>query len=379
VPRAQTISRADKRLIAALARRDIDVSDTQLERWRQAGLLQSPVRHGLGRGRGSTSEYPPDAVDQAAELSALVRRGQPMERVALMMFARGRWVRPDALRDAYRYELKWFTKWLEARSVPNDPLASAEAIVDELDKFTKRDKRIKQWRRRLDHNWKASVRETAAKEAALNERAKPTPDDLARARAQHESPENTLRSALVGLVHVLLAGTPSYEDALAEFLDAAGVSGVAEERARPGIEALPPVLLLLTRVLEAVSLESLRRLIEEVSIEELQSARGAAHAMAAAFSNIIDEPSDTLIAFGALALVAVHRSLSSPESRILDAELAAMKDKSPARPLQRPAGTAHGKDLPHAAPAYLRPKERPRRSPRLRAQNPRRESTPGRR
>jgi hypothetical protein len=355
VPRAQTTSRADKQLIAALARREIQVSDTQLERWRQAGLLQTPVRHGRGRGRGSTSVYPAEAVDQAAELAGLVRRGRPVERVALMLFGRGRWVRDDALRDAYRHELESLANGFEARSLPGDPLASAEVIVDELDKLTKRDKRFKQWRRRLDHNWAASVNETAAKEAGLDGRAKPTAEHLAQAREQHESPENTLRSALVGQVHVLLTGEPSYQDALAEFLDATGISSVAEARARPGIEALEPVLERLTRILDTASLESLRRLIDTVSAKELEQARDEARAIAASFSHIFGEPSDTSIAYGALGLVAVRRAFDAPENRTLDTELAAMKDKSPARPLARPAGMANGKEASACDPSVPRP------------------------
>jgi hypothetical protein len=224
-------SRADRQLIAALKRRNIDVSATQLERWRQAGVLQAPVWHGLGRGRGSVSEYPPEAVEQAAELAGLVRRGRPMETVALMMFGRGRWVREDMLRDAYRRELDDLTRMIDRRAVSDDPLGIAEAIVDELERrFTQRDKRMRRWRRQLHDTWHAEVANTAMQEARRNGRSTETKNDLARAHEQHESPENMFRSALIALMHIVQTGEPHAEDALAELLDAAGVTTMVQDQ-----------------------------------------------------------------------------------------------------------------------------------------------------
>ena len=45
-----------------LSRFDGAVSPTQLERWQKAGLIPSPRRHGLGRGKGTVSLYDPRVI-----------------------------------------------------------------------------------------------------------------------------------------------------------------------------------------------------------------------------------------------------------------------------------------------------------------------------
>ncbi len=54
-------------------------------------------------------------------------------------------------------------------------------------------------------------------------------------------------------------------------------------------------------------------------------------------------------------------------------------DKSPARPLQRPAGMAHGKDTSACSPSLTPPPRAASPSPTATAQDPRREPAPGRR
>lgn len=49
-------------VIAAMADRGVHVSHYQLERWRAAGLIPRNVRHGLGRGSGSTSRPAPQML-----------------------------------------------------------------------------------------------------------------------------------------------------------------------------------------------------------------------------------------------------------------------------------------------------------------------------
>lgn len=85
-----TVSGATAALIAAVAEQGVTVSAYQIERWRTAGDLPRPVRHGQGRGRGVYSE-PPDeqTVQRAMMLARVSRRGSrrmgshPIERLAL--------------------------------------------------------------------------------------------------------------------------------------------------------------------------------------------------------------------------------------------------------------------------------------------------------
>lgn len=77
-------------LIQALAGQGVSVSAYQIERWRTAGALPRPKRHGRGRGKGVVSEPPDEStVQRALVLARASRRGSrrfgvhPIERVAL--------------------------------------------------------------------------------------------------------------------------------------------------------------------------------------------------------------------------------------------------------------------------------------------------------
>lgn len=83
------IGGATAALIKAVADRGVKVSPYQIERWRAAGELDRPVRHGRGRGRGTASEAPTDeTVHKTLALAATSRRGvrrfgaHPIERLA---------------------------------------------------------------------------------------------------------------------------------------------------------------------------------------------------------------------------------------------------------------------------------------------------------
>ncbi|MDX2819238.1 hypothetical protein PV410_43125 [Streptomyces sp. PA03-5A] len=80
-------SPADQELIAALAEQGLQVSLTQLERWRLAGLLPRHERHYLGRGRGSVSVLAPATVQIAAVLARHARQGRDLRWAVLDWFA----------------------------------------------------------------------------------------------------------------------------------------------------------------------------------------------------------------------------------------------------------------------------------------------------
>ncbi|MFB7293637.1 hypothetical protein [Actinacidiphila glaucinigra] len=80
-------SPADRELIAALAGQGLQVSLTQLERWRRAGLLPRHQRHYPGRGRGSVSILDPATVQIAAVLARHARQGRDLRWAVLDWFA----------------------------------------------------------------------------------------------------------------------------------------------------------------------------------------------------------------------------------------------------------------------------------------------------
>ena len=89
-------------MLDQLSKRGLSASAAQLERWRADGLLPTAVRTPLGRGRGSTSEYPPGAIEVAVVLAKLGGQGVPLHRGVLGLFFAGLPVPEDRLREAIR-------------------------------------------------------------------------------------------------------------------------------------------------------------------------------------------------------------------------------------------------------------------------------------
>ncbi|MEU0187069.1 hypothetical protein ABZ312_38845 [Streptomyces sp. NPDC006207] len=80
-------SPADRELIARLAEQGLQVSLTQLERWRRAGLLPRHERRYPGRGRGSVAVLHPATVRIAAVLARHARQGRDLRWAVLDWFA----------------------------------------------------------------------------------------------------------------------------------------------------------------------------------------------------------------------------------------------------------------------------------------------------
>jgi hypothetical protein len=82
-------SAADAELLNELATRGVRVTMTQLERWRATGLLAPNVRHGSGRGSGSTAQSPKGAADYVEALVTAAGQGRNHHRTALSLFTAG--------------------------------------------------------------------------------------------------------------------------------------------------------------------------------------------------------------------------------------------------------------------------------------------------
>lgn len=103
VPRGPT-SQADQDLLAALQAAGIDwVTEYQLERWRQAGALPAPVRRFLGRGKGSTSVYPPEAAAVAKALANHTYQGRSLHYAVLASFRESAPVPEPAVRRSMQW------------------------------------------------------------------------------------------------------------------------------------------------------------------------------------------------------------------------------------------------------------------------------------
>jgi hypothetical protein len=101
-----------------LAERGLPVSFPQVERWRSAGILPSNERHGLGRGRGSTSATSQDALLLAEAMALAVRPGRPLHEAVLRIFAVNPRVGQDFIpttrlplpEKAVRAALEWYLR-----------------------------------------------------------------------------------------------------------------------------------------------------------------------------------------------------------------------------------------------------------------------------
>ncbi|GLI00952.1 hypothetical protein [Phytohabitans aurantiacus] len=94
-------SKADAALIAAAGERGAVPTPTQLERWRAAGLLFRNEQHGAGKGRGSVSTVPAEALDLVVWLSAHARPGRRPTDLALEAFGAGLPVPESTVRGAW--------------------------------------------------------------------------------------------------------------------------------------------------------------------------------------------------------------------------------------------------------------------------------------
>ena len=122
-------SAADRNLIARLAEEDLQVTPTQLERWRQLGLIPRArvVRHAFGG--SAVSEHDEDVVISCAVLSQVSSRGRPWQYSALALFEEGQTLSPTAVRGAAGFLLE--RQLSDYRRAWNRAEVGADGTVDD--------------------------------------------------------------------------------------------------------------------------------------------------------------------------------------------------------------------------------------------------------
>jgi len=233
-------SGADSSLALELSSIGRTVSPWQVERWRQAGLIPPATRRSLGRGAGSTAEYPIAAVEQAKAVATLVRRRQPLSSVAPVLFIRGYPVDVQVLRRAYGQWLDRIESWLGTADSDEGKFVLAERGAHQLLKHSLRTRRGRRLRRR--------------------------------AREVGEDPNQVAVSAYTNLLIILQGGEPPV-DAIAEMLDVAGAGAVFRDQIPGAGPIAPGVDEALLKVLRQANLATLRRLVREASLEDFLWAR----------------------------------------------------------------------------------------------------------
>jgi hypothetical protein len=95
------ITAADRDLLASLEAQGYSLTSRKLKRWRNAGVLTTPIQCSAGRGHGRRSiAYPPEALEQATAIVELLAQRVPLNQVAVAMFIRGVPVNQQAVRHA---------------------------------------------------------------------------------------------------------------------------------------------------------------------------------------------------------------------------------------------------------------------------------------
>lgn len=127
MPRSKEPSTAARQLAGELAARGLKPGYRAIEDWAARGLAPRPARRPLGRGRGTTSAYPPGAAGQYAAVASVMRRGLPWQASVLKLLARGHLpADPGLVRQAYRDLLASLT------ACPgDDPLGYAEEVAEQ--------------------------------------------------------------------------------------------------------------------------------------------------------------------------------------------------------------------------------------------------------
>jgi hypothetical protein len=131
-----------------VARFGVQVTGTQLERWRSAGIVPRNRRKALGRTRGSTSEFEPETVDLVSSIAAAAMPGRSIYESVLRIFTcdpvvfdllddcSSTLIPERALRDAFAWFVQSGDRSLDRRiermlsELASDTDRAIEAIMD---------------------------------------------------------------------------------------------------------------------------------------------------------------------------------------------------------------------------------------------------------
>lgn len=239
-------SESDRALAEAAGKRaGVDVTPWQVERWRQAGLIDPAERVWPGRGHGSCSRYGPLCIDQAAAVARLARRRRPLDQIALILFVRREPVPIAAVKAAYAALLNHVEKWLGDAATHADPELNVAAVrADQVLKYLLRTRQGRRMVGRL------------------------------RRGVPGVPPREVLVSVLQNIFSILQSGDPASHEGLDELYMAGGLDAAGRDVA-PGIpQPLDPHFPAgIPEVLSRMRLTDVRTGFAEATAEELVSAR----------------------------------------------------------------------------------------------------------
>lgn len=262
------LTSADRQIIEEAGKLGEEVTSTQLERWRQAGLILRTDRRGLGR--GSVSCYPNGTAAQAVTVARLLKSkgNRSLAGAVLPLFLAGNRIREDVLKhtlissyDETRHFLLEESRrcrrmWNDARS-PGRPSQFDVAEGAALAYMAAAP---------------AALRPLLTRMRALSQQNQEADGD----DAPPESPESLLVSALSHFFVVFLYGASARDgwEAIPELLYMVGLEQVVRVvLARFGVTVDDDFYVTLETVLPALSLPALKRTVSRASLIELEAMR----------------------------------------------------------------------------------------------------------
>ena len=216
----------------------VQISPWQVERWRQAGLLQTAEHEYPGT--GSYATYSAEARRQVLELARLSREYHRHDVLARVLFYRGFWVRDDALRRSYDAVFAHADEWIG----PSNTEAELDALDRKAQDLAAQSGRTK-FGRRLRH----------------------------RLRGYGGPVDDTAAAAMYTMLHLLKTGVPTTPEGLGALLQGMGVTGFFEDRIGDAGPLAPGGPDEFVPFFRESSLGGIRRAIAEASAEDLIEAR----------------------------------------------------------------------------------------------------------
>jgi hypothetical protein len=138
-------SKADQVLLQTLAEAGLpNYSGRTIESWREEGVLPTAAQEWLGRGRGSTSSYPPEARQQAVAVARLLKRHRSFDKTAALLWLHGYEVDPARIRKSLLTGVDYLDRQL-AKYDRGDPDKTARAIAKALVSERIRSKTGREW------------------------------------------------------------------------------------------------------------------------------------------------------------------------------------------------------------------------------------------
>jgi hypothetical protein len=232
-------SRSDTELADWVSREtDIPTSGWQIERWRQAGLLQPATRP--REGRGSTATYSGEARQQAAELARLSRHHRRHDEIARILFARGLYVREDSLRRALTKLIERVDAWIGPSQSEKD-----------LDRIDAKARKVVQYARR-----------TGAGKRLQRRLRRPGVNGTTMAAGVYYN-----------LLHLVKTGLPTTEEGFTELLEGYGLMGFVRDQIDGVGPIAPDCESDVGRFLREASLAKVRTLLVSSSLDDLKASR----------------------------------------------------------------------------------------------------------